>query len=439
MRFKYLTYNISQGVKKAKTRTAMALSSLALVVSGGGVMAFANFGAAHAATPWYVSANSVGGGSCASPDFNSVGTAAASASAGETIVVCAGTYNEDVSVSKSLTFVSENNEGVRGNSAARGAESILNGLFTVNAANVMVDGLSFTHEELSGSVTALLVKTVADNLVVTNSVFDGVGSGSGNVQALYLENGPDGATITRNLFQNVHAVNSSAKAVFAGDSTSTDPSTGATISRNVFRDITSSAKGAYGVLVNTGNGGVENSSLEVTRNNFARLTGGWVHAVGLEADTPNAVVAENNFGRQTSSSADNINVWFEGSNPSYATAKVNFNNFNRVNVIGIAVGFAGVDALDGTCNYWGDSTGPGLVAAGSGAFVSPLVDYQPWLTSRSGDCDGGVPKQHMDCFNDGWKDLVTLDGQSFKNQGQCVSYVNHNDGNGMDDVKAKKN
>jgi hypothetical protein len=35
-----------------------------------------------------------------------------------------------------------------------------------------------------------------------------------------------------------------------------------------------------------------------------------------------------------------------------------------------------------------------------------------------------VPTQRADCFNNGWRSLVDGEGQAFRNQGQCVSWVN---------------
>lgn len=45
-----------------------------------------------------------------------------------------------------------------------------------------------------------------------------------------------------------------------------------------------------------------------------------------------------------------------------------------------------------------------------------------------------VPRTKADCKNDGWK----MYGDMFKNQGQCVSYVNHHDEHGQDDNNAQK-
>jgi hypothetical protein len=46
----------------------------------------------------------------------------------------------------------------------------------------------------------------------------------------------------------------------------------------------------------------------------------------------------------------------------------------------------------------------------------------------------GPPTSKEQCKNGGW---ATFNNPSFKNQGQCVSYVNHHDGKGNDDKKKK--
>lgn len=52
--------------------------------------------------------------------------------------------------------------------------------------------------------------------------------------------------------------------------------------------------------------------------------------------------------------------------------------------------------------------------------------------------EDGTPSSKLDCKNDGWMSLNTKDGVEFKNQGQCVSYVNHTDGKGSDDEHASQ-
>ena len=45
-----------------------------------------------------------------------------------------------------------------------------------------------------------------------------------------------------------------------------------------------------------------------------------------------------------------------------------------------------------------------------------------------------TPQTKADCKNGGWMEFTE---PTFKNQGQCVSYVNHNDGLGQDDLRAR--
>ena len=65
--------------------------------------------------------------------------------------------------------------------------------------------------------------------------------------------------------------------------------------------------------------------------------GGWVHAIGLEANTPGVLVTSNTINPLVSPSSDAVAVRFEVNN-SYATAKINQNNFNvTITAYGIAV------------------------------------------------------------------------------------------------------
>src|SRR5207247_8175943 len=140
-------------------------------------------------------------------------------------------------------------------------------------------------------------------------------------------------------------------------------------------NITSDTRGAYGVSINNGNGATANSGLVIRNNTISTLTGGgWVHAIGLEANTPGVLVTGNSINPLASPSSDAVAVWFEA-NPSFATAKVNENNFDvTIAAYGIAVQpallamYGGV--VDGTCNWWGDPNGPGPVGPGVGAKVT---------------------------------------------------------------------
>ena len=57
--------------------------------------------------------------------------------------------------------------------------------------------------------------------------------------------------------------------------------------------------------------------------------------------------------------------------------------------------------------------------------VSPKVDYSPWLSAPApGGLCGTVVTNKDQCKNDGWKTVFRADGTPFKNQGDCIQYVN---------------
>jgi hypothetical protein len=123
-------------------------------------------------------------------------------------------------------------------------------------------------------------------------------------------------------------------------------------------------------------------------------------------------------------------VWFE-SNPSFGTANVHGNNFSLpAMAFGIAVHPALTGgSVNGTCNWWNSPAGPTAASnpGGTGAKVSPSVNYAPWLVAPApgGACFGGnVPTNANQCKNGGWMTSVRADGTTFKNQGDCVQYVN---------------
>jgi len=271
-------------------------------------------------------------------------------------------------------------------------------VITINAGNVQIDGFTLTNAITTGAAVGIDVKTAGAGAVITNNIIDGVNTidtgVNGAAQAIYLENGPDNVQVLANDLKNIQSARS-AKGVHIGDSSSTNPSTNVLIEGNSIENVTSTMRGAYGVSINNGNGTTANSGLVIRNNTITNLVGGgWVHAIGLEANTPGVLVTDNSINPLVSPSSDAVGVWFEA-NPSYATGKVNQNNFDvTIAAYGIAVqpAIIGPGDVDGSCNWWGDPNGPGPVGPGLGAMVSPGVEYTPWLTAPApvGGCIGGA-------------------------------------------------
>ncbi|HWS88074.1 MAG TPA: thrombospondin type 3 repeat-containing protein [Pyrinomonadaceae bacterium] len=456
---------------------------------------------------------------CPTATHSTIQSAVNAAAAGDTIQVCAGNYNENVNVPATKTGLTINGAqagvAVSGRTFASATESRVQGtnltagvaVFTVRASGVTIDGFSVTNVVTAGASFGITITNGGDGAVVTNNIIDTVTSpdpgGQGTAQAVYLENsstnpahdGPDNVEVSDNRMNNIQS-NRSAKGVLIGVNGGTNPSQNARVERNSITNVVSTTRGAYGVSVaNT----LNVSGLEIRDNTFSTLTGGgWAHAVGLEGDTPGAVVENNSFSGVTDLTPSPINdaiaVFFEA-NPSFGTAEVHDNDFNvGPAVFGIAVHPALTSAfpsalVDGECNWWGAPNGPGPVGPGSGALVSPGVDYTPWQTSPGGACVGpdadndGVtdsadncptapnpgqenadgdaqgdvcdPDDDNDgvndtsdlcpgtptgtlvgasgcplandkdaCKNGGWQTLTRANGTFFKNQGDCVQYVN---------------
>jgi hypothetical protein len=375
---------------------------------------------------------------CPGASFTSIQAAVNAAAPGDTIQVCAGTYNENVDVPAALSGLTINGAQagvpVTGRVFGSPVESTVNGQITVRPVNVKIDGISLTRSVPAFAAFGIVVKAGADGAVITNNIIDTVftpdTSGNGTAQAIYLENGgssdgADNVSILGNRINNIHS-NRSAKGVLIGVNGATDPSQNVLIDGNAITNVKSDTRGAYGVSVaNTPNV----SGLTIRDNTISGLVGGWVHAIGLEGDTPGVVVESNDISNLTAATADKAAVWFEA-NPSFPSAEVHFNSFNvGSTTYGIAVqpALAATNPngqVDGACNWWGAPNGPGPVGPGSGALVSPNVIYSPWQTSPGGACNGEVATNKAQCKNDGWQTRFRADGSPFKNQGDCIQYVN---------------
>ena len=411
------------------SRKLAVLSALTLTLVLG-MMMFGHSKGSAAATLTVGNASSV---PCVGT-YSTISAAVAAASNGDTIQVCPGTYNESVSINKQLTINgAQAGNAVSGRSFGVG-ESTVNGQITVQATNVTFDGFSLTNP---GQATGILIKTAGDSALITNNIIDTIGAVllNANTQAVYLENGPDNVSVLGNSIRNVIGIPSSNGGIFIGDSTSSNPSLNILIQGNSISDISSATRGAYAIHVNNGastapsaTGYTTATIRDNTINNL--VGGGWAHAIGLEGDTPGVIVEDNSITNVVATGTNRIAVWFED-NPSFATGQVHNNNLD---VTALAFGIAVHPALpagplNGTCNWWGSATGPTAASnpGGTGSQVGPNVTYKPWLISPApgAACIGGnVPTNKDQCKNDGWKTRVRGDGTTFKNQGDCIQYVN---------------
>jgi len=356
-----------------------------------------------------------------------------------TIYVAEGVYPEHVDVDRTVTLI-----GAQANvdPAARTAgdpteSSVLS--FTVREENVTINGFSVTVG--SPSRNGIIVKTPGSGSLVTFNVIEDIGSLSftgterDNAVGVYLELGPDNVDVVRNKMSRIFSTNGSAQGVLVGDSSSGDPSLDVLIAGNIVEGLQSVFRGAYGIQINNGASTAETATGHTTGvvrdNRIDGLTGSWAHGVGLEGPTPGLAVLRNNISNLTDVNPTAFNDVFGvlvQSNPHWGQIQINENNFVLENMaehgIGVDPSTPGTGMVDGTCNWWNASNGPGPVGPGSGALVTANVDYSPWLVSPDGPCSGFVPTNSDECRDGGWETAVRDDGTSFKNQGDCVSYLN---------------
>jgi hypothetical protein len=341
---------------------------------------------------------------CPTRGYSSINAALLMAGTGDTIMVCAGTYAEDVVINIiSLTLRGAQAGVPTGARMFSGPfESTVKGLITVQAANVTINGFSLTNSLTNLTQNnGILVKTAGHQAFITYNIISAVGSLTlaPNAQGIYLENGPDNVRIESNEISRIQST-PSAKGIYIGDTAATNASQNVLISGNLIRNITSLSRGAYGIQVNNRAG---QPGLVISNNTIDTLTGGgWAHAIGLEGDTLNVRVVGNNISNvfdltPVSGQQDAIAVFFED-NPSFGTAKVNQNNFDvtpaayGIAVHPVLISMFPSRIVDGTCNWWDSADGPGPVGPGTGARVSPNVDFNPWLIAPApaGACVGGA-------------------------------------------------
>lgn len=369
----------------------------------------------------------VGGPTCNVPaDYPTI-QAAVDVPACTTVKVAAGTYPENVVVNRSVNIKGAK-AGVPVSSRTFGnaSESTVNGtaadtpVFTVNAANVTINGFSVTNPNHGNGID---IKTAGNNAVIKKNIVDTIGSNTytAPTTGVYLELGPDGVQLSGNKINNIQSsTNKSAQGVLVGDSTSGDPSLNVRVDGNAISNITSPSWGAYGIQANNGASTAPTatgySEVKIRGNTIKDLTGLWARGVGLEGETPNAVVRFNTISNLNASAPNaGAGVFFED-NPFFFTAKVNRNSIALgASVYGIAVnptlsGQYSSLSVDGECNWWGAADGPGPVGPGTGSKVSPGVDFNPWLksanlNSRCGDRDRNDHDQHDgDCDEHNWDD-----------------------------------
>ncbi len=310
--------------------------ALALVLSLSLAAVIVPASPAMAATTRYVNPDGSCGGNI--PCYTTIQAAVDAAGSGDTIVVAAGTYNENVIVSVANLTLRGANEGksAGANPETRGSESIIIGSITIQSNNVVIDGFRINSTGSSG---------------------------------IYINGGTSGHTISNNVVYGP-GIGVSARGIEFSSSTSN-----IVVSDNEFTNWMS------GIYVNPSS----DNDLEVTGNDFHD------NFVGLGSDGLNNVsIQHNDFSG---------NTWEAfGSSAVGTNVQAHNNNFDLSNNAGINNYFSDygsaqvIDAMD---NWWGHATGPydGSDDTATGGWYNPLgqgvpvsnkVKYEPWQDQEGG-------------------------------------------------------
>jgi parallel beta-helix repeat protein len=344
-----------------------------------------------------------------------------------TINVAAGTYAEHVTVNRAVT-INGANVGIAGN-GVRVPESVITG-DAIGALQITADGVTINGFKIMGGTNALgagvHISSTASGYLLTNNIV------TGNQIGIYANS--DGAsTISNNLITANNLAGSSGGAGIYSEFTNAltinnNEITGHTTNNPII--FAATAAGVHQNDVISNNNIHDNncgcSAVYALGMNNASFTGNTISAQGsnIRLGGADATVAISK--NILSGGTVGVNIIDDG----FLLGPISGVTVNRNSITGhtdFGVSNTGqTAAVDATCNWWGAANGPGPVGPGSGDKVTTNVTFTPWLTSNNlaGPCTGGAAPTTADqCKNGGWMTLKDDQGHSFKNQGDCVSFV----------------
>jgi hypothetical protein len=273
----------------------------------------------------------------ASTLYATIQSAIDAATDGDTINVAAGTYNELITVNRSLNLTGANT-GIPGSSLTRSNESNITGYVKINANNVSIDGFKFTDgaQVPAGEKSAVYIVGNHSGFEIKNNLFTRAGSA------------PYGFDQFRGIINEYGGINS------------------IQITNNKF---TGWHTGIY----------LQNAIATVTNN----VMDG--NMVGMSVDGPNSVsVTENIFNNNA----------FEGLGVGPGTGSYSLTaqqNIFSGNVTALA-NYISSYTVNAEKNWWGTASGPNhsTNSSGTGNPVSDHIVFSPWYANAEKTSWGGI-------------------------------------------------
>ena len=312
-------------------------------------------------------------------DYPTIQAAINAASDGDTIVVAAGTYQENVVIDKSLTL-----QGAQVGVDARtrsGAETIIkpNGgigisIRTADGRVVVIDGLTVQNAEPGmGTPDAVMgADIIIKNARVLNSAGFGISPTftlQTTVEYCYVEGAKqamnagalDPFVPTVAIFRNNEVVNAEFGITgYLKDSL---------IEGNLIRNFGKGGTGISGQFLNT----------EIKDNTVT----GYVKGAALSFESHyGRALSENVTVEGNTFTGNNLGIYVFNTQTTLSGFTVNFNNIAGNSRYGMWN--EGGQTLNATKNWWGHASGPSGVGHGQGDDVSTKVFYSPWLGAEPG-------------------------------------------------------
>jgi len=376
----------------------------------------------------------------------------------DVIEVAAGTYSENLSISKPITLLGAN-ANIPYVDVSRVAESVIQpsspGYTPISLSGAGVsDNVTINGFEITGNMSNYGIycgQNGPSNLNIKfNYIHDiGINRGSGNIYAIAYHVHTDvinttDINISDNYITNVAnttiALKNSA-GIWFGQSTGNGTISNVIIQNNIIKKVYSAksnqeASGIYlGVAWGAGTGSLDSPLIK--ENTITEIQGTIAYGIQLSGKIPGAQVTNNVI--------DNINGL--SANPSYAfgvavpvtntgSATVVMNN-NSITNVPFAILNGTANTIDGTCNWFGSDQYTNIFPKVTG----PIV-YVPYLLSSdlNGACGGGpaIPDNLTVTYTASSENIVVaFDVTANELELQPVPGLDPNDPNYLADVAAR--
>ena len=320
--------------------------------------------------------------------YTTIQDAINAASAGDTITVHSGVYNENITIDKALTLKSDagaSNTTIAGDGGAT---------IRITASNVTIEGFAITNHNGYNAIVATDVSHIAIRNNVIVDITAATTPGYVHAIAIVANNAAvDDILIENNTFQDISSLGTtadsssstgqrgySASAINIGWTSHNDTLINGTIiiRNNLIKNIQSntgnwkSGHGAYGILVSH-----STSNVQILNNVITDLQGLWARGIAIEGNGSNAL--------QQTNAVIKLNTISNVSSPNAQSATaINFeandatctSTLKRNRLLNTPVGITNQtdNPIDARYNYWENIGTPFITTGGNVDISSPCSD-----------------------------------------------------------------